>query len=442
MNTLHMGEFDSEQYWNDNDVANLPGVQDLEAIEIIRAMDEILFVLCKRDDWLVTRYEPAIEMRQYIQDLGWQIRFASPEGISEIKTSIFREMIEDKDGEQLINILKSCGNVSFYSIIEHAKDMLQHVGKEELLPVDPQIVRKVNSKLYSWKINQELKISEPGIPAYSADEVRRYGRELLISSSGKKLLIKHPFGVSGKGNLLVASETMLERIAGYLEKQVRQGKRVELLLEPFREKELDFSCHINIRKDGSYQLYGLQRMYNQQQAFSGVETATEEFYYLMEEMGYFQSGAYTVKQLYQSGYTGNVCIDSMLLKDQSLYPLVEINARKSMGFLNLMLWERFNTKACSSRLMFYHLKIPSNIHFSHVLEKLDQEKLLYLITRSAGIMPLSGNCMEINRRLGNISDKFYRGRFYYCVYFYEEAQFKTMNDKLLLSLWQLGIKKI
>ncbi|MFD2876798.1 hypothetical protein ACFTAO_13755 [Paenibacillus rhizoplanae] len=40
------------------------------------------------------------------------------------------------------------------------------------------------------------------------------------------------------------------------------------------------------------------------------------------------------KDLFETGYHGEVCIDSMLLASGELVPIVEINARKSMGLIN------------------------------------------------------------------------------------------------------------
>ena len=174
----------------------------------------------------------------------------------------------------------------------------------------PDVVAKVNSKVYSHQVAVELGFKDYGWVASSAAELVERGRRYLVadgmsesaignrgydgavagSATGNRgyddaeperdrksrydgavarsaignrgysvgltcirggLLVKDPFGVSGKGNCWSNPRGCWSGSAAHLAAQERAGKRVSLLLEPFLAKELDFSCQMRIDADGT-----------------------------------------------------------------------------------------------------------------------------------------------------------------------------------------------
>ncbi|MFD1906532.1 hypothetical protein ACFSQ7_25010 [Paenibacillus rhizoplanae] len=63
----------------------------------------------------------------------------------------------------------------------------------------------------------------------------------------------------------------------------------------------------------------------------GSESMEEEERMVLERAGYFDVMIQVANDLFKDGYFGPVCIDSMVLKDGTLVPIVEINARKIYG---------------------------------------------------------------------------------------------------------------
>ncbi|MFD3269869.1 peptide ligase PGM1-related protein [Paenibacillus dendritiformis] len=124
--------------------------------------------------------------------------------------------------------------------------------------------------------------------------------------------------------------------------------------------------------------------------------------------------------LYEEGYFGPVCVDSMLLADGRVHPVVEINARHSMGLLNYSLdthWERCGQRSFLSCLQ---LGLPDAWkassgrsgdmeraegedgawseqaeRFSELLARLDRSGLLFTPERREGIVPLSANTLFV-----------------------------------------------
>lgn len=79
-----------------------------------------------------------------------------------------------------------------------------------------ETVVRVNSKIYSSRLLTRIGEKSCGMEANSAAEIEAIGAELLKQGP---YLLKDPFGVSGKGNLLIDSEAMQRRIAEHLHKQ-------------------------------------------------------------------------------------------------------------------------------------------------------------------------------------------------------------------------------
>ena len=115
--------------------------------------------------------------------------------------------------------------------------------------------------------------------------------------------------------------------------QAAAGKRVRFVLEPFLRKALDFSCQFRIEDDGQVTVISVQELVNNGLAFGASCSARPEFLDRLERDGYFQLIEQIGSLMYADGYWGDVCVDSMILEDGALAPLVEINARKSMSLI-------------------------------------------------------------------------------------------------------------
>ena len=189
---------------------------------------------------------------------------------------------------------------------------------------------------------------------------------------------------------------MLERIAAHLAVQEKKGERVSLLVEPFLAKKLDFSCQMHIELDGQVRFLSLQQMHNQQLAYQGSSRLGAEQTALIERSGYFRQMEAVGARIYREGYWGDVCIDSMQLEDGCVIPVVEINARKSMGLMNYHLDQFFSPDGLHSYFTFLSVGYPGPLRFDELLQGLEQAGLLFTRRQMRGILPLSANTLTIN----------------------------------------------
>ncbi|WP_185602126.1 hypothetical protein, partial [Paenibacillus sp. 598K] len=353
---LTMGMFDAERFWRDPGLARLPAFADRAAERIVAAMDELLFALCEPDDLLVTRYRMDAHHLAYLHEIGF--RFAASRADLDDESE---ERHEGKPGEEA---------TVFDLLARSLPERMLGAGWPEGVCLSPfavipgvaqaaaahrlrldcpsaETVREVNSKLYSLELGRRLGVPSDSRIVYSHEELLARGLELLRQGS---FLIKDEFGVSGKGNLLIESESILRRIAAHLATQSGQGKTVRFIVEPFLRKALDFSCQFRIAADGGYRFISVQKVVNTGFAYQGSFTADERLLAILLDADYFELMREVARELYRSGYYGDVCVDSMLLEDGRVVPIVEINARKSMSLIKHRLDRQLQQEGASGSL--------------------------------------------------------------------------------------------
>lgn len=412
-----IGEFNSEKYWKDDGYGKLPEVQDKNSYNVIRSMDEILFPMAKSKDLLITKYKFNPFLKDYLEKIGFDF-LCTNKNIEAHKLSkedsIFKILYENLS---LFNNIVPCDvknmELAPYSIIEYCNELacslnLKYNG------CSCKIVKAVNSKVYSQKVSKDLNLKYFG-------EVITSHKELTLLAQNPKfnngLLIKDPYGVSGKGNMLLNSKVLVKRISKHLKSQEDKGLKTLFVVEPFLQKEIDFSCGFNISKEGKLTIISVQKMINSNFSYLGSITAEKDFIDYLDKNNYFFTIENIAKRLHEDGYFGDVCIDSMVLVNGDIVPIIEINCRKSMGFINYYLDEylkKYDLKGC---LCFFNLGYKKDLTFEKLFETLKNKELIFYPNSPGGLIPISSNTLFINRYLdgGQEEGKIYKGRFYMCI---------------------------
>lgn len=435
-----MGTFDPETRWRDPALARLPELPDKERQSIVLCMDELLFPFCRPDDVLYTRCKIDPALHEYLNGLGFSFRTRyhfdlNDENKPLPKSDDFKRCMFSLAAEQAQNLmpakrtLQTAGAdysevavmpesipsiyapnglcqtqspdsnaaqiLSPYAITPETETYHRVAGPFGPLP-DTVTVIRVNSKIYSSRLLAGIGEKSYGMEANSAAEIEVIGTALLKRGP---YLLKDPFGVSGKGNLLIDSEAMQRRIAEHLHKQEGSGLRVQFLLEPLLPKVTDFSSHWFIRENGKTEFISVQRMMNHQQNYGGSIKADEAFTGMLENAGYFTVMEKALRVLVEDGYHGFVCFDSMILEDGEVVSIVEINARKSMGLINAYLDKWSEPCGHTGWLTFFSLGLPEGFSFGKLLQALRKSTLLLTTPGNYGIVPLSSNTVMVNEIL-------------------------------------------
>jgi hypothetical protein len=319
---------------------------------------------------------------------------------------IFQVLYESDKSDIINTLIKTGSTISPFGALPYTdafckKYLLTYNGP----PVD--IVRIVNSKKYSTKIKSTLGIINISKIVSNCDELKLAGGELLGNGP---FLIKDTYGVSGKGNLLISNESIFARILEYFSQQERQDRKVELVLEPLWEKKLDFSCQFYIDNTGNIKIISIQWLDNSDFVYHGSYTADEEFIKFLKKKDYFYYLERIGQQLYKDGYFGHVCLDSMILRNQEIVPIIEINARKSMSLVKHYLDKYLEKYSLKGNFTYYSLVCNREVQFEDILEKMQSEGILFKPYKGIGVFPVSANTFTINKR----KDKPYKARLYVC----------------------------
>lgn len=397
--TVHCGTFEAERFWRDGHLARLPALPGSFSAPVVEAMDEMLFLFCRQGDVLITAHAMQQAHLDYIRSIGFEIKanrfHLADEGEEAEQTertegSIFNRLIRSGRHAELAELIGDDSMLDPFAVLPGAFETVKRYGFRHQLP-EEHTVTAVNAKSYSLTLRDKLGIRNIGTVVDSIQALIAEGTRLLESGP---FLVKDEYGVSGKGNLTVNSERLLRRIAGYAEREVRErNASVRFILEPLLDKEGDFSCQFKVEPDGAVHILSVQQLDNNGFGFGSSRTPPPAFVERLVSEGYFELMMQIGRLLHQDGYWGHVCVDSMTLKDGSLEPLVEINARKSMSLLKRAADDylsRHGLKGCLTQWTVG----PEAGGFECVLDKLDGEGLLFTPgSNKGGVLPLTSGTL-------------------------------------------------
>lgn len=203
----------------------------------------------------------------------------------------------------------------------------------EMPPFD--VVKQVNSKLFSFSEASKL----PG----SALLISHEELELWMKRVPGPKVLKTCFGVSGKGHFLLTSGFDAEKLNQFAQREWKEER--PLIGEPWVERVLDFSTQWKLGEEvqylGATVCETTEKGAHLQNRVGNEISLFGEQYDLLEE----QRASVTplLQKMVSLGYTGNVGVDAMLYKSAGkivLHPVVEINARKTMGWAALEIQKR------------------------------------------------------------------------------------------------------
>ncbi len=194
-----------------------------------------------------------------------------------------------------------------------------------------ETVRRVNSKLWSHALEVELGVAEHGAATATTFEELREAVARACPLAGDKWVIKSPFGFAARERVLGRGPIIEEPQAKWSRGRLNKGEA--LLFEPWLEVTREYGVVMEILKDGATEIRGISDLQaNGAGTGVGYLLGREPAAHRVREL---ESIAASVsKRLFAEGYHGPVGIDA-LEHARGLRPLLEINARYTMGFIAL-----------------------------------------------------------------------------------------------------------
>ncbi len=404
----YAAKFNAEKYWEAPETIKLPSISNKNLDNMVAAFDEINYAFCKKNDSILTSIPMDEAHLQYLYSLGFSFH----------NVPVFRDLSKLKEGKVDYKIedfneieFSSAAELSTYAVTKEYIELSDKYGFSYDHP-DLETIKKVNSKRYSTLLAKELNCNDFSYLIDDVNQLNTVGKELLETSGG--IMLKEEYGVSGKGNIKLADLKALQRISGYCFTQLKKGKKLSFILEPFFPIQTDFSVQYKIGRLGNSERISIQKILNNQSTYNGSINLDDELMNRLEDEGYFSIMEKVCDRLYSDGYYGDVCIDSMILTNGRIIPIVEINARKSMSLIKHCLEQKISSFEGVKKLtcLFYiDLTCRGHITFDDILNELMINDLLYTDQRREGVIPLTANTLFINRILTDRDS--YKGRLYF-----------------------------
>ncbi len=200
-----------------------------------------------------------------------------------------------------------------------------------LQPLSFEVVARVNSKLWSHALEEELGLAPIGAAVAASFAELEEAVVRACPNAGDKWVIKSPYGFAARERVLGRGPVIEPPQAKWSRRRLSQGEI--LLFEPWLEVVREYGVVMEIETDGAFELHGISDLQT-----NGAGTGVG---YLLgrkpssNRMSELEEIARIVaSRLHAEGYHGPVGIDA-LEHARGLRPLLEINARYTMGFVAL-----------------------------------------------------------------------------------------------------------
>ena len=229
------------------------------------------------------------------------------------------------------------------------------------------VVKEVNSKAFSFAHSPQLARSAL---ITSHEEAKKW----MNSFEGEKVF-KSCFGVSGKGHLRLPKEN--SRVEAFLKQEFAKG--LPVIAEPWVTRLLDFSTQWIIHSADKIEYLGATICLSDEKGiYRGNQTGDLDLLfgkYRSHLDKHLEIAEPILKKMGAMGFFGNVGIDAMLYEKEQLHPVVEINARKTMGWLCIEMQKRYFPK--HSIAVSYGKNDTTKNLLPHTVSKSNGEKIKF-----------------------------------------------------------------
>jgi len=304
-----------------------PSKQEL-AIE--QDLEILMVAACKQDDMLLLRKLPSITHLSQLKEHGIiipELVLSGEPSLTERKLGGLTPWAWSPDSSKKLSVLR------------------EQVPSSVPAQWQPALNPQNFSKQLGLDLKSNLKISSSSKIFTNFTEARNY-----LKNSPIDLRIKLPFACSGRGHYRYIHE---DGLTTELEKFLSRAKKSQkaILIEPERNKVCDFSVHYDLTPQKSVKLRGFCVIENSPTGQFSQAHASSKWTSLLPkgipsflfretdfEKLYYDRIPQVLKQLFPD-YHGPISIDAMIYESNGLHlePVVEVNARHTMGRLTLNL---------------------------------------------------------------------------------------------------------
>jgi hypothetical protein len=201
----------------------------------------------------------------------------------------------------------------------------------DVRPSDFRVVARVNSKLWSHALEVEMGWALPGARvAHTAEELAEAAAR-ACPGADDKWVVKSPYGFAARERVLGRGPRVEGPQAAWAFKRLARGE--PLIFQPWLEVLREYGVVVEVSRGGAHRLLGVSDLQtNGAGAGTGYVLGRPPTQERMKELE--AVAAVVCERLRAEGYSGPAGFDA-LEHAGGLHPLLEVNARYTMGFVAL-----------------------------------------------------------------------------------------------------------
>ncbi|MCI8509360.1 MAG: ATP-grasp domain-containing protein [Lachnospiraceae bacterium] len=362
-------------------------VKDQEEDHIVQHMEEIMMLMAGKDDILLLRRRPNDRFICQMRSYGFEVpEIICPEKEDATKT-ITQLALEDKKVVQRLKKLSQEKSTYLlpYGVTEN-EEVLAKACDMKIMGSDSAVARASNSKLYAKELVKRLHLSSPdGKVCVNFDEIREEWHHLR--KQFRRIVIKRPYGASGRGLYLVEDFEKLEKVLYILKRS--GGLEEKWIVEGWYEDKKDLNTQMCICGDGKIMILSVKEQILEETVYKGSIFPVELSADIKKQ--YLTSLEKAGRELHRDGIRGIVGIDSIVTKKE-IFPIIEINVRFTLSTYLSMLPSQFSDRYFCS--MYYRIFLSEKWNYSEITKKLVRAGLAFDTKTREGIFCYNHACVD------------------------------------------------
>ncbi|QUI23837.1 ATP-grasp domain-containing protein [Vallitalea pronyensis] len=336
-----------ESLWNDKKSSILPQLQNKGNLRTVNRTEQLCFLLAGPNDILIQREKPNRIIIENLKNIGIsmpEIWIPKNKGKND-QRPISELILRDEELLKKISELDSInGEVILvpYAITNYEKEISKKTGCR-LFGSTSSITAWINSKVNSRLITKELGLPvTEGYICDNIDDLNNYIHKLWKNNGECKIAVKEAYGASGKGIFIIDNRKSAHFLLNILK---RKSINIfeDIIVEKWYDTVLDLNYQVLIDEDGNIDYIPPKKQIAQNGLYVGSEFPLKDCLTKEQKLFYEHSAMKIGNRLWQQGYSGFASIDSIITKDNVIFPVIEINGRFSLStyisFLPHMLGE-------------------------------------------------------------------------------------------------------
>jgi Pre ATP-grasp domain/ATP-grasp domain len=381
--------FEAEVQWARNYVG-LPAPGLTASAAIVQRMEELGCLLAGSDDVLILKHPLDRDYQAYLTRLGLPPpTVAVPENVVPGRPTTEDVLHSELLLGRLSRLAGSGALLLPMATTGAEQELAARCGLPLAVP-GPATFERVNSKIYGRRLCRDAGLRT--VPGHCCESVAELA-EILHGYSpaleaGGRVVVKEAYGVSGKGLVVIDQPGKAGQLLRMIQRRAARtaDPRLHVVVEEWIEKRYDLNYQVTISRDGGLNLDFIKVALTENGVHKGhlmpaplTQGQRGEIALAAAEVG---------KRLHADGFFGVVGVDAIAGTDDTIYPVLEINARLNMSTYQGSVLELCQPDGYMALAKYYSLRIGAPWEFSRVSQALgpllEPGRSGYLIITSFG----------------------------------------------------------